>query len=151
MDKLSEDMPSWLDICERISRTETNAGIESLRPIEQIVYCANNFNFQVDNGGLSGFFYNSDCSQPFAQATASALTEIGATKTAEVLLRASSIFTRPPDGTLGSTWGKYLAAVDPHDRLSDFEKQLPAGGEDIFSLMEAFIIKHRNELTNSNA
>jgi hypothetical protein len=150
MPEPSKDAWSWLEIDSRVRTAAGLGGIESLKPLERTVHCASNFNCEEENGGLSQFFYNTDCSPSFAEATASALVDIGAPKTAEVLREAARLFTHPPDGTLGSTWGQYLAAVDPDKRLRDFERRLPIAGEDIFSLLEAFVLQHRNELESSN-
>lgn len=144
-------MSDWLSICDRVRRDASSRGYEALSPVERAVHLADNFNFEQENGGLSQFFYNSDCSAAFAEATALALRTIGAPRTAEIVSQAASIFTHPPDGTLGSTWQEYLAAVDPLNRLRDFEGQLPISGEDVFSLLEAFVIQHSHELTPRNA
>jgi len=139
-------MNDWLTICERAGDNARRRGYEALSPIEQAVYLSDNFNFEQQNGGLSQFFYNSDCSISFAQATALALRTIGAPRTAEVVSQAAALFTKPPDGTLGSTWKKYLSAVDPQNRLNDFERKIPISSEDIFSLLEAFVVEHCHEL-----
>lgn len=144
-------MNDWLSICDRVRSDASKRGYEALSPVEQTVHLSDNFNFEQENGGLSQFFYNADCSAAFAQATAIALRVIGAPRTAEIVSQAAPIFTHPPDGTLGSTWREYLAAVDPQKRLRDFERQLPISGEDVFSLLEAFVIQHSHELRPHNA
>ena len=141
----------WLSICDRVRSDASSRGYEALSSVEQAVHLSDNFNFEQENGGLSQFFYNSDCSPGFAQATAVALRTIGAHRTAEVLSQAASLFTQPPDGTLGSTWREYLAAVDPQNRLRGFEGQLPIATEDVFSLLESFVIQHSHELIPRNA
>lgn len=140
-----------MSICERIRSDASSRGYEALSSIERAVYLLDNFNFEQENGGLGQFFYNSDCSAAFAEATALALRTVGAPRTAEVVSRAASIFTLPPDGTICSTWREYLAAVDPQNRLSEFEEQLPIPGENIFSLIKLFVIQHGHELAPRNA
>ncbi len=143
-------MSDWLSICDRVRHDASIRGYAALSPVEQAVHLSDNFNFEQENGGLSQFFYNSDCSAAFAEATALALRTIGAPRTAAVVSQAASIFTHPPDGTLGATWGEYQAAVDPQNRLREFEGQLPISGEDIFSLLESFVIQHSHELAPPN-
>ncbi len=141
----------WLRICDRVRSDAGSRGYEALSPVEQAVHLSDNFNYQQENGGLSQFFYNSDCSGAFAQATALALRAVGAPRTAEVLSQAASLFTQPMEDTPGSTWGEYKPAVDPQNRLRDFEEKLPISGEDIFSLLEAYVVEHSRELTPRNA
>ena len=141
----------WLAICDRVRKDASRRGWEALSPVEQAVRLSDNFNFEQETGGLSQFFYNSDCSAAFAKATALALRAIGAPLTAEVVSEAASLFTHPPDGTLGSTWQEYLSAVDPQSRLHELEGKLPVAGEDIFSLLEAHVVTHRHELTSMGA
>ena len=146
-----DNKPDWLSICDRVRSDASSRGYAALSPVEQAVHLSDNFNFEQENGGLSQYFYNSDCSAEFTKATELALRTIGASRTAEVVSQAASLFTHPPDGTLSSTWQTYLSAVDLKNRLSDFEKRLPVSGEDIFSLLETYVVEHSHELTSRNA
>ena len=145
MSELSKDDQFFLDILNRVLRDVSN-GVNTLSVPERTLYYVNNFSYQCDNGGLSQFFYNCDCEPSFLKATESALLEVGAAKAAGILRTAASLFTSPPNGTLGSTWGQYLKAVDPKGRLHDFDQQLPVEDEELDELLERFVVNNRHEL-----
>jgi hypothetical protein len=145
MSELSRDDQFFLDVLKRVLR-DVSKGVNTLSAPERTLYYVNNFSYEYDNGGLSQFFYNCDCEASFLKATESALVEVGAVKTAGILRSAASLFTSPPDGTLGSTWGQYLKAVDPKGRLQDLDQQLPVEDEELDELLEQFVLNNRHEL-----
>jgi len=142
----SEDSKFTLEVLNRVLAAESQSGVKSLSVLEITIFYANHFDYEEQNGGLSQFFYNCDCSPAFVEHTASALVTIGAPRTAEVVRGAASLFFHRPEGNLGSTWGDYKKAVDPEDRLKQYDSQLPVEDEDIDSLLECFILKNRHAL-----
>jgi len=122
-------------------------GVESLSPIERTVFRAYIFDTAESMGGLTSFFYNTDSSPEVSAETAAALESIGAFATADLFRTAASLICRPALQQGASTSVECLERVDPDDQLATFSEQMAETNESVFGLLEAFVIRHRNELS----
>jgi len=79
-------------------KCEYGEKMEALNDKQRVVYITQALEMEVNNGGFSQFFLNFDGA--FADELASSFEEIGALKTAEICMRAASIFGEeiPADG-----------------------------------------------------
>ena len=146
MTELPEPVQFYLAACDRISDQGIRAGIESLSPVERVVFRAYIFDCDEQNGSMSQFFYNTDSSPEIAEDTARSLDAIGTPKTAAVLRSAAAVVCRADAHTFVGTWGSYLAQVDPARHLDLCMEQMRDTGESVCGALETFIINHRHEL-----
>ncbi len=143
---LPESIQFYLDTCDRLATRGTREGVESLTPIERIVFRAYVFDTDEQNGSLSQFFYNTDSSPDIAEETASALDAIGTPKNAAVLRAAAAAVCRADAREFTGTWEGYLDHVDPDGRLDQCIDDLSTTGECVAESLEEFVLHHRDEL-----
>ena len=146
MTELPEPVQFYLAACDRISAQGICAGIESLSPVERVIFRAYVFDCDEQNGSLSQFFYNTDHLPEVAEDTARSLETIGTPQTAAVLRSAATVVCRPGASSFVGTWSGYLAQVDPDRHLESCISQMRDTGESVSDALQAFIINHRNEL-----
>ena len=107
----------WLDLSSRFDDPETGFG--SFSNAEALYWCIRNLEREVYRGGLEMFFFNS--SGELFEETVASLKQIGATKSADILvLFAHKLFvgeSPPRDTTLRR------AAMNSYDDLKSFENE----------------------------
>lgn len=146
MNSLPEPVQFYLDTCDRISALGVEQGVDVLSPIERVIFRTYIFDCEEQNGSLSQFFYNTDCSPEIAEQTATSLEAIGTPKTAAILRAAGTVVCRMDARSFVGTWSSYLTHTDPDGKLDICIEQLRDTGESVADSLQVFIINHRHEL-----
>jgi hypothetical protein len=107
------------------------AGLEGLRPAEQVVFCIDGLEREVNNGGFEQFFINSP--GEYATQTESALRTIGARHTAALVTQAIAVF---PDGP-----------SPDHDRRAEQVDALPDEALALLDSLTAEFVEYRDDLS----
>jgi hypothetical protein len=127
------DMDS-ADALNQILDKHANAGLSALTADEQALCRINVFLIDCDNGGLSGFLYNSchDDAGPLwrpLEETVKALRALGQKDIAAALQRALELVTGVPMLS-EETWGEFLARADVSDELEALDSEISDAAED---------------------
>ena len=117
----------------------------SLSNIEKNVIYIENLEREVNNGGIDQFFSNS--SGNYAHETVTALEEIGAQKTSDLLKKAISVF---PDGDVPKDREKRREVMeeiedDSEDTWNELDDKFYEYEDDIPSLILSYIRSNRKE------
>src|SRR5687767_2275158 len=80
----------WDLVLNACDAKRENLGFDSLNSVEQVLTCISVARFEIQNGGLTQFYYNS--SGGFSLETVWAFEQIGALQWASILRRANSFF-----------------------------------------------------------
>jgi hypothetical protein len=128
----------------RCSDKADKLGLAALGEAERVVHFVNVFNFEVECGTLSQFFYNS--AGDHAVETVPALEAVGAKRAAAALRGANRLFpggAPPADRTKRyDYWQKLIKK----NRLRPFDEEIAQEKPDVFSKLCAFIDAHAAEL-----
>lgn len=127
-------------LCEKCEYGEL---FNKLTSAEKTIYLCQELEGEVNNGGFDQFFFNS--SGDFTMETLSALRDIGAKKTYELLERAISLFPDkyvPQDRTKRQNILLKRVKVKKFDKLDDafYEYQ-----DNLMELNYCFVMKHKSE------
>lgn len=120
------------------------AGLEGLRPAEQVVYCVDGLEREVNNGGFEQFFLNSP--GDYAAETEAALRTMGAAHTAGLLEQAMSVFPGGPAPDQ-DTRGEQVDALSEEAResLDALTVEFLEYRDDLTALLRAHVIRHQDD------
>lgn len=142
-DILALDEPTAFAIAlgELVGNSPRADDFAALRPAEQVVWCVDGLEREVNNGGLEQFFLNSAGDQ--ARETAAALRAIGAGHTANLLERALAVF---PDGPSPDrdVRGEQIDALsgESRDALGELDAAFYEYRDDLPALLRAYVARH---------
>jgi hypothetical protein len=122
-------------------------GLAHLAPAERVVVLVSRANFEIELGGLSGFFYNS--AGNYAAETVPALEAVGAEHASAALGAAIALFpggSSPPDREQ-----RYAAKQPVSESLAKLDRQFCSDEPDVFSRLCSFIESHAAELLEHQA
>ena len=120
------------------------AGLEGLRPAEQVVYCIDGLERDVNNGGFEQFFVNSP--GDYAKETQAALRTIGAQETAALVARAIAVFPGGPSPDADQR-GKQVDALsdDALTQLDMLSAEFMEYRDDLSGLLRAYVAQHQGD------
>jgi hypothetical protein len=104
-------------------------GLASLTATERDLWLIQDFIFQHDGGGLSGFFYNRLPDLGVIQATVAGMQRQGLTQLAGMLNEALELFREYVDPDTPTTWNAVLRRYDPLNRLDALSDGICALGD----------------------
>jgi hypothetical protein len=121
-------------------------GLNRRTTVEQIVVLVCRANFEIELGGLDGFYYNSGGDE--AVPTVDALATVGATQAASTLREANALF---PGGSPPRERAKRFASLEVVRKLSkrplsSLENKVGGDEPDVFSRLCDYIEAHAKEL-----
>ena len=120
-------------------------GLAPLIDAERVVVLVSRANFEIELGGLSGFFYNSAGDR--AAETVAALEAVGATRSAAALRATNALFpnSNPPTDREERyvSWQKLTDA----NSLGHLDRAFGEENPDVFSRLCSFIESHREQLS----
>lgn len=119
------------EIFDKVMRS----GMEALSPSERELYRVEDFINGFENGGLSGYFYNTLPDLDGIHAAVVAMRQNGLSELADLLEEAAGLFAGYVDPDPPTTWGKVCARHDPDGRLNELSGLISALGDD-FGLSE---------------
>ena len=118
------------------------AGLEGLRPAEQVVYCVDGLERDVNNGGFEQFFLNSP--GEYAREAEAALRTIGAHHTAALVEQAIAVF---PGGPAPDQDGRAeqvdALSDDARARLDSLSAEFVEYHDDLSGLIRAYVAQHQ--------
>jgi hypothetical protein len=122
-------------------------GLTGLTEAEQTVFCIDGVEREVNNGGFSQFFYNS--AGEYARETVDALRRIGATATADLVVRAMEPFGKAGPSREWEERRDQLerigdAAEGIWQELDDAFLEYP---DDLSGLMRTYVREHRDQFS----
>lgn len=122
------------------------AGLEGLRPAEQVVYCINGLEREVNNGGFEQFFLNSP--GEYARETEASLRTIGAHHTAALVEQAIGVFPGGPSPDQDTRAGQVDALSDDARALLDsLSADFVEYHDDLSGLLRAYAARHQEDFT----
>jgi hypothetical protein len=121
--------------------------LEKLTPAERTVTLLLNANFEIENGGMSQYFYNS--AGEHATEALAALREVGASRAAAALQAALALF--PPGKTTGTDERVCEVLNQSSKRLNELTSEYYAEEPDVFCRLCTYIENHASELTEHGA
>jgi hypothetical protein len=139
-----------MDHAEVMNSCDTKAqriGLEHLALTERVVVLVSRANFEIELGGLSGFFYNS--AGDYAAETVPALEAVGAEHASTALRAAIALFpggSSPPDREQ-----RYAAKKAVSKSLGKLDSEFASDEPDVFSRLCSFIESHAAELLEHQA
>jgi hypothetical protein len=132
------------EIMNRCSDKADKLGLSALSKTERVVHLVNVFNFEVLNGTLSQFFYNS--AGDHAVETVPALEAVRAKRAAAALRGANHLFPRgaPPADRM-KRYDAWRKLIDTR-RLEAFDDEIGQEKPDVWCKLCTFIDAHAAEL-----
>jgi hypothetical protein len=121
-------------------------GLQALTEPERVVLLVSRANFEIELGGLSGFYYNN--AGNLASETVAALEAVGAVQAASALRAANTLFpggTPPKNREQRYEVWRGLIRLNT-DLLGSLDKTFSAEDPDVFSRLCAYIEAHAAEL-----
>lgn len=136
-DSINFVIDMWSAICKKCNYGDS---MEKLNEYERVLYITETLEQEVNNGGFSQFFYNSDGN--FSNELVDAFTKIGALKTAEICKKAVAIFgdNVPTDRYERE---ELLDSLDCDDILEECDDDFYDYEDDLETLNHDFIMKYR--------
>ena len=123
-------------------------GLDKLTAAERIVTLLSHANFEIENGGISQYFYNS-AGENATEALA-ALKEVGAMRAAAALQAALALF--PTGMAITGTDAHFCEVLNQvSDELNNLTSEFYAEHPDVFSQLCTYIENHASELTEHGA
>ena len=120
------------------------AGLEGLRPAEQVVYCVDGLERDVNNGGFEQFFLNSP--GEYARETEAALRTIGAHHTAALVEQAIAVFPGGPAPDQDGRAEQVVALSDgARARLDSLSAEFCEYRDDLSGLTRAYVAQHQGD------
>jgi hypothetical protein len=121
-------------------------GSEKLNDSERVVSLVSYLQYELELGGIDGFYYNS--AGDYAVETVSALEQIGATHAAKVLKRINVLF---PGGVPAKDQGTRQEDLEclssqPDDPFEELEEEFLSDEPGIWERLEKFIFMRLDEL-----
>jgi hypothetical protein len=117
-------------------------GLEKLTSVERTVTLVSQANFEIENGGMSQYFYNS--AGEHATDALAALKEVGAMRAAAALQAALDLF---PTCKVTGTDKHFCQVLDQvADKLNELDSEFYAEQPAVFSRLCTYIEKHAPEL-----
>lgn len=144
-----ENMPEHVKFIIEINRNVVDrlesVGFEGLTPAERAFFSALMLNSEVNNGGFDQYYFNP--SAEYAVEAVAALEKIGATKTADIVRHANSLFKSdsPPKDRVARQ--KELDALPEFakETLNHLDDEFYECDEDIDKLLYDFVVENRSE------
>jgi hypothetical protein len=104
---------------------------------------------EVNNGGFDQYYWNS--SGDIAYFASTALDAIGATKAAQLVREANSVFpnSQPPKDRTSRQQLVDKARDTLPERLNDFDQRFFEYPDDLTELLYDFVVAHRNEIAGA--
>ena len=126
-------------------KTQYGRDLSVLTPAERAVYITQTLEMEVNNGGFSQFFYNS--SGDYANELVSAFHAIGANATANICLRAVSVFGRdiPVDRFEREEMMDELLSDEIAAILDECDKSLYAYEDDLAELTYRYVLENKDQ------
>jgi Domain of unknown function (DUF4375) len=116
-----------MDARERIAEVYER-GLEdegaSLDPTERELYLIQDFIFEHEMAGLSGYLFNRLPDVDRIRATAEAMHRQGLKRLADMLDEALGLFRKYDESRPETTWSEILREYDPNDRLDELEEEI---------------------------
>jgi len=121
-------------------------GFEKLNDSERVVSLVSYFQYELEFGGIDGFYYNS--AGDYAVETVWALEQIGAIHAAKVLKRINALF---PGGVPAKDQGTRQEDLErlsnePDDPFEELEEEFLSDDPGMWECLEKFIIMRLDEL-----
>ena len=123
-----------LDRNQYVLDKEAESGRDSLSPIESKIFHIYRFITFYENGGLSGFLYNTDHSPDEIQFLIQELEPIR-TDLIRYLNKLVPILTKPHKFTSG-TLDEFLHVIDPDDEISNIDSEIQSCYEVLWEDLE---------------
>lgn len=121
-------------------------GLDKLTKTERVVALLSAANFEIENGGMSQYFYNS--AGEFAAEAIGALREVGALRAAMALQAALSLF--PAEVAISGSNSHFCEVLDQvSEDLNKLTSEFYAESPDVFSRLCAYIESHASELMST--
>jgi hypothetical protein len=133
-------------IINRCDAKRQHYGFEKLNDSERVVSLVSYFHYELEMGGIDGFYYNS--AGDYAVETVWALEQIGATHAAKVLKRINALFSGGVPSKDQGTRQEDLERLcsQPDDPFEDLEEEFLSDEPGIWERLEKFIIMRLDEL-----
>jgi hypothetical protein len=120
-------------------------GFQALTAAERVVYCVDELEREVNNGGFDQFFFNS--SGDVAEDTVAALEAISAQKAASIVRRAMA---RLPGGTAPRDRNqRQQVMAQASANWEDLDEEYYSYPDDLTALLRAYVEQHRGEFRPS--
>jgi len=117
-----------------------------LRPAEQVVWCIDGLEREVNNGGFEQFFLNSAGDQ--ARETVSALRTIGAHHTAGLVERANGVFAGGPSPNRDVRQGQVEALGETQREIfNQLDQEFFRYEDKLTTLLRAYVAQHTSDFS----
>ena len=138
-----------VDIAAIINRCDTKRqqdGFEKLNDSERVVSLVSYLHYEVELGGIDGFYFNS--AGDYAVETVWALEQIGATHAAKALAQVNALFAGGVPATDQGTRQEDLERLsnEPDDPFEELEEAFLSDDPGMWECLEKFIIMRLDEL-----
>lgn len=140
--KLPNNQKRLIELDRYVFELEQSKGFGNLTNTEKVVFCIENLENEVNNGGFNQFFFNS--SGDYWRKTQEALQTIGALKTHDIFTNALSVF---PNSTPSIDWGVRQnevinLTVEKNAFLNDLDRQFYKYEDNIGELLLDYVGSH---------
>lgn len=143
---LGDETKIIVTLIDPISKKFDRVGFNNLTEPEKVFYCIYWLEGEVNNGGFNQYFFNS--SGDFAQDTVTALREIGADFTADLLLQSFTVF--PGNIPIRDRYKRQKVLLkigeDKEEFLNELDEKFYAYTDPIGSLLVEYIKKHKDRI-----
>jgi len=146
--QLADDTEFAIGMSELVFAREAAVGYQRLTPPEQVVFCLDGLEREVNNGGFAQFFGNS--SGDHALETVEALRTLGAPQVAALVARAVAVF---PDGRPDPDRERRQQQLDRLDQralatLGELDTAFFEYPENLAALERAYVSSHQQQFLN---
>jgi len=140
--KLPNNENKVIELDNYIFELEQSKGFDNLTNTEKVIFCIENLEREVNNGGFNQFFVNS--SGNYWKQTQETLKEIGALKTLDIFARALSVFSNTtPSIDRDTRINEVEALGDEKEKfLYDLDRQFYKYEDDIGRLLLSYVDAH---------
>ena len=135
---MKEDWEIWNNIIDRL----VDQGIENLGEDDQLIWRVNQFLFEIESGGLSGFLYNVSPADgevyewTALRQTVNAINRLGQNDVSQVLRDILSRVEIPDRAT--STWEEFLEHADPEGSFEKVEEMVKQAIGPLYKKLSSF-------------
>jgi len=142
---IADDTKFAIAMSDLVFAREATAGYEQLTPAERVVFCLDQLEREVNNGGFAQFFENS--SGDHAMDTIEALRVLGAPTMAALVAEAVSVFPQGWPATDREDRQRQLAALDTQARatLDRLDEAFFAYPENLAALERRYVRAHQDQ------
>jgi uncharacterized protein DUF4375 len=136
-------------IMNAVDKKRQEHGFDALNEAERVVTLISYAGFEIENGGIEQFYGNS--AGDYANETVWALGVIGASRAADIVTRANSLFDSKAPPRNWNDRGKSLSVMlsdnDIVKSFRDLTVEFYHNTEDIYDLIYIYIEEHLADLT----